>query len=395
MIVIGIDPHKSTHTATAVDPATNVDLGSLRIRSTEDEYRALLEWGGRWPEHRWAVENGKGLGHHLSLWLIGQGESVVDVPSTATARVRQLSRGGRRKNDRIDAAAAACVAALQGDERPIFAEDYTSVLRVLDERRRNLLITKSRLVNQLHAVLRQLLAGGADVDLDSEKAAVLLRRFEPKTPTDTMRQTIALELVGDLRRCDVQLSDITERTQTALTECGSTLPTIFGCGPVTAGRIIARTGNPFRFPTEAAFATYSGTAPVQIASADSNRHRLSRDGDRVLNSAIHIIAVCQGINANSPGLCVFAPQNRCWNDKTISDALPQTPSRKEAVANHVQRPPTVAGTTTTPDAHQVTLSHTTIGGGTNQGSAAAVDAAHFFVAVNPTLRELVRQFRAT
>lgn len=301
MIVIGIDPHKSSHTATAVDPATNVDLGSLRIRSTEPDYRTLLEWAGRWPEHRWAVENAKGLGHHLSLWLVQQGESVVDVPSTATARVRQLSRGGRRKNDRIDAAAAACVAALQGDERPVFCEDYTSVLRVLDDRRRSLLSAKSRLVNQLHAVLRQLLPGGADLDLDSEKAAVLLRRFVPETPADVTRHRIALELVGDLRRLDVQLADISERTETTLADCDSTLTTIFGCGPITAGRIIARTGNPFRFATEAAFATYSGTAPVQIASADSNRHRLSRDGDRVLNSALHVIAVCQGRNANSPG----------------------------------------------------------------------------------------------
>lgn len=96
-------------------------------------------------------------------------------------------------------------------------------------------------------------------------------------------------------------ADISKRTELALADCGSTLTTIFGCGPVTAGRIIARTGNPFRFASEAAFATYSGTAPVQSASADSNRHRLSRDGDRVLNSAIHIIAVCQGRNANSPG----------------------------------------------------------------------------------------------
>jgi hypothetical protein len=28
MIVIDIDPHKRTHTATAVDPAGNTDLGS-------------------------------------------------------------------------------------------------------------------------------------------------------------------------------------------------------------------------------------------------------------------------------------------------------------------------------------------------------------------------------
>lgn len=61
-------------------------------------------------------------GFCLTSWLLARGEDVVDVPSTATARVRQLSRGGGRKNDRIDAAAAACVAALQGDARPLEAE---------------------------------------------------------------------------------------------------------------------------------------------------------------------------------------------------------------------------------------------------------------------------------
>ncbi|EKT78929.1 IS110 family transposase [Rhodococcus opacus M213] len=53
------------------------------------------------------------------------------------------------------------------------------------------------------------------------------------------------------------------------------------------GGVLARTGNPFRFPTEAAFAAYTGTAPVEIASADQSRHRLSRLGDRTLNGCVH------------------------------------------------------------------------------------------------------------
>ncbi|WP_406276230.1 transposase [Nocardia sp. NBC_00881] len=72
--------------------------------------RTLLGWARQWPERTWAVENAVGLGHHLAQWLVAAGEAVVDVAPAATARVRQLSRGGRRKNDRIDAAAAASVA---------------------------------------------------------------------------------------------------------------------------------------------------------------------------------------------------------------------------------------------------------------------------------------------
>ena len=85
MIVIGIDPHKSTHTATAVDSATNRDLGSLRIRASFDDYAQLMTWSKQWPDRIWAVENASGLGHHLTQWLIGRGEAVVDIPSTATA----------------------------------------------------------------------------------------------------------------------------------------------------------------------------------------------------------------------------------------------------------------------------------------------------------------------
>nr|WP_277835198.1 transposase [Rhodococcus sp. D2-41] len=174
MIVIGIDPHKSTHSATAVNPATNADLGSLRINSSFEDYDRLLTWSAQWPQRRWAVENARGLGHHLAQWLICHGEDVVDVPSTATARVRQLSCGNRRKNDRIDAAAAACVAALQGDSRPVRTEDHTDLLRLLDERRKNLIVHHQRLINQLHALLRELLPGGVDIGLDAGKARLVL-----------------------------------------------------------------------------------------------------------------------------------------------------------------------------------------------------------------------------
>lgn len=131
MMLIGIDLHKSTHTATAVGPGSNREVASLRIEASLGEYHRMLTWARRWPQRRWAVENAEGLGRHLTSWLLARGEDVVDVPSAAMARVRQLSRGGGRKNDRIDAAAAASVAALQGDARPLEAEGHADALAVL------------------------------------------------------------------------------------------------------------------------------------------------------------------------------------------------------------------------------------------------------------------------
>ncbi|SDD25856.1 IS110 family transposase [Rhodococcus tukisamuensis] len=319
MIVIGIDPHKSTHTATAVDPATNRDLGSVRIRSSFDDYAHLITCSKAWPDRIWAVENASGLGHHLTQWLISRGEAVVDVPSTATARVRELSRGGRRKNDRIDAAAAACVAFGQGDFRPVAPEGHTDVLRILDERRVDLVRQNGRLVNHLHALLRELFPGGMERDFDTEDAASQLKAFLPETTADGMRKNVALDIVGDLRRVRFHIEDITTRIKTELAASGTKLLKIPGVGIVTAARILARTGDPTRFVNEAAFANYSGTAPIEVASADKQRHRLSRSGDRTLNSAIHIVAVTQARTPSSDGYAYH--QRKMAEGKTSREAM--------------------------------------------------------------------------
>src|SRR4029077_8388372 len=128
MMLIGVDPHKSTSTATAVEPESNREVASIRIDATLREYRRLLTWAGRWPERRLAIENAGGLGRHLASWLPARGEEVVDVPTTATARVRQLSRGGGPQDDRIDAAAAAAWPRCRGDARPLEAEGTTDAL---------------------------------------------------------------------------------------------------------------------------------------------------------------------------------------------------------------------------------------------------------------------------
>jgi transposase len=48
-----------------------------------------------------------------------------------------------------------------------------------------------------------------------------------------------------------------------------------------------------RFPTKAHFGSYSGTAPVEASSGEMVRHRLSLAGNRHLNNALHMVAVCQ------------------------------------------------------------------------------------------------------
>jgi transposase len=293
MVVIGVDPHKRTHTASALDPQTNMVVSTIEIDASLSGYRRLQQWATRFENRRWAVENARGLGRHLAQWLVARGEPVDDVPSTATARVRELSRGGRRKTDVIDAAAAASVAALQGDVNPVAKEDLTTVLSLLDERRGNLVTHRTRLINQLHALLRDLVPGGAPTDLTLRAASGLLSRVRPAGPVETARKGLARDLVRELRELDGRLKDVTAQIAATVIEHGSELPKIDGVGPVIAGRLLGHTRQASRFPTAASFANYAGVAPIEVASAERARHRLPRGGNRRLNHALHLAAVTQ------------------------------------------------------------------------------------------------------
>jgi transposase len=332
MMLIGIDPHKSTHTATAVEPGTNREVASIRIDATLREYRRMLTWAAQWPQRRWAIENAQGLGRHLASWLLARGEHVVDVPSTATARVRQLSRGGGRKNDRIDAAAAACVAALQGDARPLAAEGIADALAVLDERRVNLAQARVRAVNQLHALLRALLAGGAPTDLSAANAATLLRSVRPSGEVERVRKAVAGDVVAEIRSLDTRLKASAKAIAEMVTKSESTLTQTVGIGPIIAGRLIGRTGRPSRFSSSAAYANYAGAAPVEVASAEKTRHRLSRGGDRQLNSALHTVAITQIRMSGSLG-------NVYYKTKLAEGKTPREAKRclKRRLADHVWR----------------------------------------------------------
>src|ERR1700722_7839979 len=96
--MIGVDPHKGSHTAVAVS-AGAVLLGQVRVRSSAARAGRLLAWAESWPERTWAVEGAGGLGHLLAQELVAAGERVLDVQPKLAARVRLLGAGGSNKKD--------------------------------------------------------------------------------------------------------------------------------------------------------------------------------------------------------------------------------------------------------------------------------------------------------
>jgi len=101
-VMIGVDPHKGSHTAVAIGAAEE-DLGQIRVRACAAQAQRLLSWAAPWPERAWAVEGAGGLGHLLARQLVAAGEQVLDVPPKLAARVRLLGSGATGKNDPNDA----------------------------------------------------------------------------------------------------------------------------------------------------------------------------------------------------------------------------------------------------------------------------------------------------
>jgi transposase len=239
------------------------------------------------------VEGASGLGRTLAQQLATDGEHVVDVPAKLAARVRLLSAGHGRKSDAHDAVSVAVAA--HGAKRlgQVRLEDHASVLRLLSDRRDDLVRARTQTLNRLHVLLCDLLPGGAKRSLDADAAAALLRRLRPATPPARTRRQLAVDLIGDLRTLDRRIAAVEERLRRAVHQSATTLIELFGVGPILAAKLLGEVGDVRRFATKHRFAAHTGTAPIEASSGEVVRHRLSRAGNRKLNHALHLMAIVQ------------------------------------------------------------------------------------------------------
>jgi transposase len=293
-VLIGVDPHKASVAVAVVDEASGELVERAAFPQNRAGLRSLERWAKRYPERRWAVENAGGLGRHLAGRLVAAGEPVVDVPPKLSAWVRVLSTGNARKNDGLDAIATALAASRNGRLAAVDPEAASEALRLLSERREDLVAERTRALNRLHGLLRDLLPGGVAGTLSAHRAARILRGIRPQGGASArLRRRLASEILGDVRTLDRKIAELNGRIEAEVEASGTTLTEIFGIGPILAAKIIGTVGEVARFPTKAHFASYCGTAPVEVSSGEVVRHRLSLAGNRKLNNALHMVAVCQ------------------------------------------------------------------------------------------------------
>jgi transposase len=204
VFIIGIDPHKRSHTAAVLDRTETV-IGELRVNADRRQRDRLLEFAACFTSRRWAIESASGLGALLAQQLVAAGETVLDVPATLSARVRLLDSGCTDNTDPHDARAAAIVALRHTRLRQVAAVDHTVVLGLLADRHHDLTGPRTQAICRLHALPCGLTPGGTGRLLSACQAGRILRGVRPAGPVELQRKRIALELLGDVRRFDNQL----------------------------------------------------------------------------------------------------------------------------------------------------------------------------------------------
>ena len=304
MFMIGIDPHKGSHTATAVDVDEAV-VGEIRVDADRHQRDSLLAWAAAFEPRTWAIEGAAGLGSMLAQQLVGAGEHVIDVPPKLSARVRLMDTGRIDKTDPNDARSAAVVALRNATLNTVTGENADRVvLRLLADRYHQLTAQRTRTVCRLHAVLCLVVEGGTGRSLKVKRATKLLASVRIGDAITAERLATCTDFVTEIATLDHALADTRSRTVAAVLASKTTVDHIYGIGPIGAAIIVGRSGDIRRYPTAGHYARHNGTAPIEASSGPKARHRLNPRGDRQLNHAIHTAALTQ-VRNDTPGRAYY------------------------------------------------------------------------------------------
>lgn len=289
-VVIGVDPHKHTHTAAFLTAATGKKLEAQTVQANPSGFSKLKAVADAYPGTRcWVIEGCGSWGRGLAAWLMAAQETVWEIESP-----RRSSRRMGKKTDEIDAARAA---------REALGRDNLAVPRCVGDRdalaallvaRRSAIQMASDTERQLHALAStspEMLAVRLR-GLKTHRMVTLCYRWRPRGDDTVLAIAEAMRhlarrvryLRGEAKSHEGRISKLVRSWRPDLLE-------LIGVGPVIAATTLVVWSHPGRIRSEAAFAMLSGVAPIPASSGLTTRHRLNRRGDRRLNSAFHIVSI--------------------------------------------------------------------------------------------------------
>jgi transposase len=306
--IVGIDPHKQTLSACALDKRGGI-LGIAHFRVSGDGHRALEAWALSFgPVARWGIEGASGLGRHTAMFLTDRGHEVRDVcPNRTNQRGRGRHQG---KTDRLDAERIAretqscptLPAAFKrggGDTGP---DETMELMALWHNARRSLTKLRVQLLNEVESLLialpEEIRRDLPDTKGVRPRLAALSTRdrsrcWDPATELRLRLLDHHAALIAELVRQDKEAA---RELEALVQRRGSTLGELCGLAPRSVAELLVEVGDPRRF-TEGGFARFNGTAPIPASSGEGGgapvRHRLNRGGNRRVNAAIHRMAMVQ------------------------------------------------------------------------------------------------------
>lgn len=288
MMTIGIDAHKRSHTAVALD-GRGRRVGEVTVPADEAGMAALVAWADAWPDRAWAVEDARHVTGRLEACLVEGGERVWRVPPALTGPSRRAQRTAG-KSDVIDAEAVAR-AKLAHDDLPKAAipSGWEADIRALSSYRDQAVTSRVELVNRFKDRCHR--NGVSDPGRFNSRVSVVRARTLIGALTGVEADLAAREL-DRIAALDDDIADIDRQLGRLL--AGHPLLDVAGCGVVLAAAIVAIIGDVNRFPTADKLGRYAGVAPIPVSSGrTTGRMRLNPHGHRKLNRAVHLIALTQ------------------------------------------------------------------------------------------------------
>lgn len=298
MVVVGSDVHKRTHTFVVADERGR-KLAEVTVKADPKGHDKAICWVRErfgTEEVLWAIEDCRHLSARLELDLLDAGEQVVRVPPKLMAEQRRTART-RGKSDPIDALAVAR-AALREPDLPVATHDQASrELKLLVDRREDLVAERVRMINRLRWHLHRLAPGDAGADpapksLNRAKTRSQLAEWlADKTGIDAR---LARDVLADIDRLCPIINELEREISGLVRDQAPELLALPGCGELTAAKILGETAGINRFATDSKYAMHAGVAPIPVWSGRTQgRVRVNKSGNRQLNAALHRIAVTQ------------------------------------------------------------------------------------------------------
>jgi transposase len=290
--VVGVDTHKETHTAVAVESVTATISPTLTVPTETSGYRALLDYAERHaPAPRaWAIESTGHYGAGLTAFLHERGELVLEVD-----RPKRPARRNGAKSDELDAIRAA---------REVLAKEHQSMPRSRGERAALAIVLRTRASavaarsDAIRALRSAVVVAPESVRESLRKlgGAELTRRcaaFRISAGIEVEAELTKLSLRSLARRIQGLSEEIELLDREILRLVVALCPALLeqqGVGPTTAAELIVGFSHKGRLRSEAAFASLAGVAPIPASSGKTVRFRLNRGGDRNLNQVLTMIA---------------------------------------------------------------------------------------------------------